>query len=50
MQIHDELIVDTFPGEETKVKKILLDKMENIAKLKVPLIISVGEGESLYDC
>lgn len=50
LQIHDELIVDTFPGEETKVKKILLDKMENIAKLKVPLIISVGEGESLYDC
>ena len=50
LQIHDELIIDTYPGEEDVVKKILKDSMENVASLKVPLIVSMGEGESLYDC
>ena len=50
LQIHDELIVDTYPGEESKVETLLREEMENVAKLKVPLIVSVGEGESLYDC
>ena len=50
LQIHDELIIDTYPGEEDKVKKILKDAMESVIKLKVPLVVSMGEGESLYDC
>ena len=50
LQIHDELIVDTFPGEEDIVKEILTDKMQNVTTLKVPLLVSVGQGESLYDC
>ena len=50
LQIHDELIVDTFPGEEEKVKDILKYEMENVATLKVPLVVSIGIGESLYDC
>ncbi len=50
LQIHDELIVDTFPGEENIIKNILKSEMENVTKLKVPLVVSMGEGESLYDC
>lgn len=50
LQIHDELIIDTYPWEEEKVKKLLKNAMENVIELKVPLIVSMGEGESLYDC
>ncbi len=50
LQIHDELIIDTYPGEEEKVIKILKDEMERVVKLKVPLDISVGIGETLFDC
>lgn len=50
LQIHDELIVDTKNNEVEKVKEILKREMENVVKLKVPLIVSMGEGESLYDC
>lgn len=50
LQIHDELIVDTYPGEEQLVEKILKQEMENVASLKVPLIVSIGEGNSLFDC
>ena len=50
LQIHDELIVDTFPGEEKKVEKILKEQMESVIELKVPLVVSMGIGDSLYDC
>ena len=50
LQIHDELIIDTYPGEEEKVVQILKNEMENITNLKIPLIVSVGKGESLFDC
>lgn len=50
LQIHDELIIDVFPGELDKVKEILTTQMQNVATLKVPLIVSVGEGDNLYDC
>ena len=29
LQIHDELIVDTYPNEEEQVKQILIDEMQN---------------------
>lgn len=50
LQIHDELIIDTYPGEEKEVAKLLKEEMENVVSLKVPLIVSIGEGESLFDC
>lgn len=50
LQIHDELVVDVFPGEEEKVKNILLDSMENVVKLKVNLPVSINVGQTLYDC
>ncbi len=50
LQIHDELIVDCFPGEEENIKEILKNEMENIATLSVPLKVSIGIGENLYEC
>jgi len=50
LQIHDELIIDAYPGESEKVVKILKEEMENVVKLQIPLIVSIGEGESLYEC
>lgn len=50
LQIHDELIVDTAEDEVEIVKEILKKEMEGVATLKVPLIISMGVGESLFDC
>lgn len=50
LQIHDELIIDTYPNESEIVKEILKKQMEGVVELKVPLIVSIGEGESLFDC
>ena len=50
LQIHDELIIDTFPGEEDKVLKLVKENMENVVKLQVPLIASVSIGNNLYEC
>ena len=50
LQIHDELIIDVFPGELDSVKGILTTEMQNVALLKVPLVVSVGIGDNLFDC
>lgn len=49
LQIHDELVVDCYPGESEIVKKILKEEMESVVDLKVPLLVEVEEGKSLYD-
>ncbi len=49
IQIHDELVVDCFPGESEKIKQILKQEMEGVIDLKVPLIASISEGKTLYD-
>lgn len=50
LQIHDELIIDAYPGESKKVVQILKEEMENVVSLNVPLVVAIGEGDSLYDC
>ena len=50
LQIHDELIIDVYPGEENIVEKIIREGMESVASLKIPLVVSIGKGENLYDC
>ncbi len=49
LQVHDEVLIETYPDEIEKVKEILKSKMENIIKLKVPLKIDIEEGNNLYD-
>ncbi len=49
LQIHDELIVETAPGEEDAVKKLLSEEMENAVQLNVRLAADVHAGKSWYD-
>ena len=49
LQIHDELIVETHKSEVEQVRKILRESMETAAKLSVPLVAEVNEGDSWYD-
>ena len=49
MQVHDELIVDTYEDELDKVKEIMHNAMENVIKLDVPLEIDLNVGNSWYD-
>ncbi len=46
LQVHDELNFNVYKDEYEKVKEIVLDSMENIIKLRVPLIADYGEGKS----
>ena len=46
LQVHDELIVDTFRGEKERVAEILREEMEGAASLRVPLTVEIGEGEN----
>lgn len=46
LQVHDELNFNVYKEEYEKVKEIVLDSMENVIKLRVPLIADYGEGKS----
>ena len=50
LQIHDELIVDTYPGEENQVREILINEMQSVYNGRVPLLVEVGQGETWFDC
>ncbi len=49
LQIHDELVIDCCPGESEKVKQILKEEMESVVNLKVPLLVEIEEGKTLFD-
>ncbi|NMA95759.1 MAG: DNA polymerase I, partial [Clostridiales bacterium] len=49
LQVHDELIVDTYIPELDEVKKIVKRQMENAIELKVPLIVDIGIGYNWFD-
>lgn len=48
LQIHDELLIETFLEEIDEVKYILKTSMESAAKLSVPLKVEVEEGKNWY--
>ena len=49
LQVHDELIIDTFIEEKEQVQKILVEEMEGAVKLSVKLTVSLGEGKTWFD-
>lgn len=49
LQIHDELIIDCPAGEAPRVEKLLVEKMEGVLDLSVPLCADVKTGHSWYD-
>lgn len=49
LQIHDELLVETAKEEEEQVSRILIEEMQNAAKLKVTLEVDLHIGENWYE-
>ena len=46
LQVHDELVFDVFPGEESILKDIVTEKMQNAYKLSVPLTVECEMGKN----
>ena len=46
IQIHDELIIDTYKDELEKVQEILKEVMEKVYKLNVPLKVDIHYGKN----
>ena len=49
LQVHDELVIECPEEELDIVKKLLVEKMESVTKLKVPLIAEAGVGDNWYE-
>jgi DNA polymerase-1 len=46
MQVHDELVLEVPQGELEEVREGLRARMQDVARLEVPLIVDVGVGEN----
>lgn len=49
LQVHDELLIETYLDEVEEVKEILKTQMEHATELKVPLIVDMHAGQSWYE-
>ena len=49
LQVHDELLIETFAGEEEQVRGILTQEMQNAANLAVRLEIDLHMGSDWYE-
>lgn len=49
LQVHDELIIETYEDETERVKQILTECMQNAAHLNVPLVAEANTGKTWYD-
>ena len=46
LQVHDELNFNVYQEEADRVKQIVLEEMEHVMSLRVPLIADCGEGKN----
>jgi DNA polymerase-1 len=44
LQVHDELVFETPPGEVEQVAALVKREMESVYRLEVPLLVEVGVG------
>lgn len=49
IQVHDELLIETYEPEKELVYKILEDEMENACSLSVKMEIDIHSGKSWYE-
>ncbi len=49
LQIHDELIIETYADEREQIKALLKENMENAVSLTVKMSADVNEGTSWYE-
>ena len=46
MQVHDELVFEVAESKVESFSSIVCEKMQNVAQLKVPLLVDAGVGEN----
>jgi DNA polymerase-1 len=46
LQVHDELVLEVPEAELEATGRVLRDTMQNVAALRVPLLVEVGHGRS----
>lgn len=46
LQIHDELVFDVHPDEIDQLKALVVEKMENVVKLSIPLSVECNYGKN----
>ena len=46
LQIHDELVFDTFPDEVEALSKLVVEEMEHVITLSVPLTVECNHGKN----
>ena len=46
LQVHDELVFDVYKPELEELKKVVIEKMQSAAQLKVPLTVDFGTGQN----
>jgi len=46
MQVHDELVFEVPDAEVEKIRPRIVELMQSIHRLEVPLIVDVGVGEN----
>lgn len=49
LQVHDELLIETYIPELEQVEEILKEEMERAADLKVPLLVDMHTGNNWYE-
>ena len=49
LQVHDELLIETWKDEVETVQQILKECMENAATIDVPLDVDMHQGDSWYE-
>lgn len=49
LQIHDELIINTYPDEKETVKQLLVSNMESACEMSVELKAELNEGKNWYE-
>ena len=46
LQVHDELVLDVTADEVEQITSIVVEEMENVAKLSIPLVAECNKGEN----
>ena len=49
LQIHDEIIIEASKKDLEKAKEILKSSMQDAVKLRVPLLVDIDSGDSMYE-
>ncbi|HEY6171124.1 MAG TPA: DNA polymerase, partial [Candidatus Kapabacteria bacterium] len=49
MQVHDELVFDVWPGEEEKLKAMVVEKMRSAMPMDVVIDVDAGIGTTWFD-